>query len=588
MDPLATESSYYGSMSSSTSTDPVKRAASPATIRSVNSEIRHITSHTGAGTINFVDAKNTRDPNALLAEMGYQQQLNRGFSTFQTFGITMSIMGLLSSIASTAAQGLVGGPAFFVWGWFVGGFFILHVGYSLSEMCSSLPAASGPYLWVYYYAPVKWKESLSFLCGWSNCMALVGSVCSITSGLAVQVLSIVYIAKDGGYEITDARNFGVFLAFTVLQCLASCFPTNIISKMQTVSVWSNNILVIIFLIALPVGTWKSKTASFRDASFIFTKIENTSGWSNGWTFLFSGLMPSIWTIGALDSSVHMSEEVKNPVRAVPIGLMGSIAFCWIVGFIICIVICACMSEDIDSVLNSDSGQPIAQIFYDSMGKNWTIAFMSLCAFCQFLMGCSIMVAFSRQIWAFARDDGLPFSKQLKIVDKKTKIPLYSVIFSGIVSILLGLLILIGETASNALFSISIIGGYLAWSIPSLLRMTSGRDIFRPGPFFAGKNFSRVINVSAILFQWFVIVMDMFPANPNPDKTSMNYSVVINCGVWILSMVYYFTMKKGIFTGPKSDLEDDTELLDAIEDPNLDEVLAGYDGAGSQKMHRKDS
>ena len=48
---------------------------------------------------------------------------------------------------------------------------------------------------------------------------------------------------------------------------------------------------------------------------------------------------------------------------------------------------------------------MAQIIYDALGKKWAVAFMSLIAVGQYLMSVSIMIALSRQIWSFARDDG---------------------------------------------------------------------------------------------------------------------------------------------------------------------------------------
>jgi amino acid transporter len=80
----------------------------------------------------------------------------------------------------------------------------------------------------------------------------------------------------------------------------------------------------------------------------------------------------IWTIGAFDSCVHMSEEAANAARAVPYGIMMSIGSCWVLGFIIMIVIAACINPDLESVLGSGFGQPMAQIYYDACGKHATL------------------------------------------------------------------------------------------------------------------------------------------------------------------------------------------------------------------------
>ena len=57
----------------------------------------------------------------------------------------------------------------------------------------------------------------------------------------------------------------------------------------------------------------------------------------------------------------MSEEAANATKAVPYGILMSIGSCWLFGFILVIVIAACMSQDLESLLTSPFGQPMAQV-----------------------------------------------------------------------------------------------------------------------------------------------------------------------------------------------------------------------------------
>ncbi|KAL9593330.1 MAG: hypothetical protein Q9219_007601 [cf. Caloplaca sp. 3 TL-2023] len=52
---------------------------------------------------------------AVLAKLGYKQELRRNFSMIEVFGIAFSIMGLLPSIASSLAYSIPAGPAGMVW-----------------------------------------------------------------------------------------------------------------------------------------------------------------------------------------------------------------------------------------------------------------------------------------------------------------------------------------------------------------------------------------------------------------------------------------------------------------------------------------
>src|ERR1700712_2408923 len=106
-------------------------------------------------------------------------------------------------------------------------------------------------------------------------------------------------------------------------------------------------------------------------------------------------LSAIWTIGAFDSCVHMSEEAANATRAVPYGILMSIGSCWLFGWIIVIVLAACMSTDLEALLTTPFGQPMAQIYYDAVGKRGAIGLMTLLFIVQFFMGLSITVRYRR-------------------------------------------------------------------------------------------------------------------------------------------------------------------------------------------------
>ncbi len=497
-----------------------------------------------------IEAINAHDDNQLLAQIGYKPELKRYFSTLQVFGVAFSIMGLLPSIASVLGTALSGGSVGMIWGWACASVFIFLIGVSMAELGSAIPTSGGLYYWTYHYSPPSIKVPLSFLIGNSNSVALIGALCSVDYGLSNMVLAAVKLG-DSTFEITNAKVYGVFVATVVSHICVCSVASAFVSRLQTVSIISNLGLIVLFFIAVPIG--KSQRGGFNDAKYIFGDLENLSDWPNGWEFMLCW-MPAIWTIGAFDSCVHMSEEAKNASKSVPIGILGSISACGIIGFFIMIVIGACVSKDIASVVGTDLGQPMVQFILDCLGKKWALAFTALMIICQWLMGASILVAISRQIWSFARDHGLPFSRIIRVVNKKWSVPIRSVIFGGVVGIIMGLLCLIGSTAANALFSLYVAGNYFAWGMPIFCRMVWARDTFVPGPFFTGK-FSPFINWVTIFYIIFVIFLAMFPSNKSVDKETMNYTVVINVGVWILSMCYYAIYARKHYNGPRKTIDD---------------------------------
>ncbi|CAK7891892.1 GABA-specific permease [[Candida] anglica] len=526
-----------------------------------------------------IDAIMSTSDNQLLAEIGYKPELQRHFSTLQVFGVAFSIMGLLPSIASVLSTALTAGPAGALWGWVAASSFILTIGVGMAELGSSMPTSGGLYYWTNYFAPPKYKTVISYVVGNTNSIALVGALCSVDYGFAQEVLSVVVIAKDGDFTITPAKTYGVFVACVFCHILLTCAASKHCSRLQTASVIVNLGLIALFIIALPIGA----RPHFKDGAYIFGQLDNFSMWPKGWQFMLSW-MPSIWTIGAFDSCIHMSEEAHNATRAIPIGILGSISACFGLGTVILIVTLACIqTNDIEGhIIGSKFGQPMAQVIYDALGKDWAIVFMVLIAIAQFMMGASILTAISRQIWAFARDNGLPFSFWIKKVNKKLSVPINAVWFGGILAIILGLLCLIGPTAANALFSLYIAGNYFAWGSPIFFRLTSGKSKFKPGPFYMGDFWSPVISWTAVAFICFVIVMVMFPANPNPQSTTMNYTCVITPGVWILSLIYYFVYAHKHYHGPQKTVDIDESELEAEVYNGIDAKLESEEKA-SQKV-----
>lgn len=163
-----------------------------------------------------------------------------------------------------------------------------------------------------------------------------------------------------------------------------------------------------------------------------------------------------------------------------------------------------MGNDLESLLNSPIGQPMAAIFFNSFGQTGTLALWAIVVIVQcvpsilrstyevytrlwnrrYMMGTSMLLAASRQSFAFARDGALPFSGWLYRMNGYTKTPVNTVWFSAVLAGLLGLLAFAGPQAINAVFSISVIALYVAYSIPIVARFAFDND-FKPGPFYLG-------------------------------------------------------------------------------------------------------
>lgn len=120
----------------------------------------------------------------------------------------------------------------------------------------------------------------------------------------------------------------------------------------------------------------------------------------------------------------------------PFAIVSAISCAGLLGWLCIIVIVACMGSDLRSHLDSPYGQPMASIYALRLGKQGTLAIWSLIIVTQFAMGTSIVLACSRQMWAFSRDNGLPMSRLLKHLTKRA-VPVFAVWGAILCSVLLG-------------------------------------------------------------------------------------------------------------------------------------------------------
>ncbi|KAF9734691.1 hypothetical protein PMIN03_004135 [Paraphaeosphaeria minitans] len=541
------------------------------------------------GSLNGVaEGLASEDDAAVLAKLGYKQELRRNFGIIEVFGIAFSIMGLLPSIASTLAYSLPAGPAGLVWGWFTASAFIFVVGLAMADLGSAMPTSGGLYWWTHYFASPKTRNALSFLVGYSNTLGLVGGLCSIDYGFALMFVSVIVISRDGEWEPSNGIVYVVFMCCVLVHGVLASTISQAMAKLQTIFVIANFILIAATIIALPIGRKHER----NDGKYIFGHTDNLTTWSPGFAWFLTWLSP-IWTIGGFDSCVHMSEEASNATKAVPYGILMSIGSCWFFGWIVCIVLAACMTRDTSTLLESPFGQPMAQIYYDALGKHGALGMMSLLFIVQFLMGLSILVAVSRQSWAFSRDGALPFSSFFRRVSPRLLIPVRAVWGCVLVACVLGLLCLIAPAAASALFSLAVAANNVAWGTPILCRLVWGQKKFKPGPVYTGDKLSRPVGWLAVLFLLFGIVLAMFPASgPSPTPQTMNYTVVVNCAVWGGSLAYYFIDARKWFTGPKitlteADLTDEQQAVlreEGLQIEGVSTTVESVQGGGEKGEH----
>jgi len=187
------------------------------------------------------------------------------------------------------------------------------------------------------------------------------------------LLAAVSIGSDFNYVITTKTTIGVMAALTVLTGLVNSLSTYWMEKMTKTYVIFHVLVLVTCSIALLVMT-KPK----HDATYVFTNVDSPSGWTPvGFGFLF-GFLSVSWTMTDYDATAHITEEIDEPEIKAPWAISLAMLFTYLAGFLFNIVLCFCMGDPAE-ILASTLSQPVAQLFYNSLGKGGGI-FYTVCGF----------------------------------------------------------------------------------------------------------------------------------------------------------------------------------------------------------------
>ncbi|PPQ75687.1 hypothetical protein CVT26_001521, partial [Gymnopilus dilepis] len=463
----------------------------------------------------------------------------RNFTPVELFGITFSIIGLVPSLASVLVFGLpYGGTSSIVWGWTVCAFFLTAIALAIAELGSSAPTSGGLYYWTFKFSSPRWRRLLCWIVGYSNTTGNIAAVASVDWGCAVQITAAASIGSGLTFEATTAQAYGVYCALLLSHAVLCSLNPLVIARLQKPYIVLNIVLCLVFIIGLPIATPKE---FMNDAKYVFGTFRNVTDWNDG----------------AFDSTIHISEEARNANVAIPFALIAGTVLSIVIGWGVNVALAFCMGTDIENILSSPIGQPMATILFNSFGQKGTLAVWSGIIVVQYALGTSIASSlfFLCSGSSDKADGALPLSKWLYKIDDRTHAPTRCVWFTVTVAGLLGLLSFAGSNAIGAVFTLAVVCQYIVYCIPISARFLGGQEV-KPGPFRLGK-LSLPIAIIAVTFMTFFIVVFLFPADPNPGAGNMNYTVVVLGGALVLSIIYYFFPKYGgrhWFTGPVRTLE----------------------------------
>lgn len=181
----------------------------------------------------------------------------------------------------------------------------------------------------------------------------------------------------------------------------------------------------------------------------------------------------------------------------------------------------------------------------------TAGLSSLLVILNFASNLTSMAGASRQLFAFARDRGLPFSGWMSHVSPRFLVPTNAIVLSTIIACIFHCINIGSTIAWNIIMSVgsvALASSYLI-SIGCITWRRLRKLPLLPSPFSLGGRYGVIVNISALLFCALILVFAFFPPTPLPAPTSMNWAIVVYTGVLGVAGLYYVTRARHHYEGP---------------------------------------
>lgn len=285
----------------------------------------------------------------------------------------------------------------------------------------------------------------------------------------------------------------------------------------------------------------------NSAKEVFTSVVDNGGWGNVGVACIIGQVSVIYCNLGSDSAVHISEEVSDASLVVPRVMWYSYVFNVILGIITLITMLFCIGT-LDQAINAEI--PYIQLFLNTGSTAVAYVLLVILLLLIFSGNITALATTSREVFAFSRDKGFPFSRWLSQIEKKRHVPFNAVYAT---SFWVGVLCFInmGSTfAFNIIISLSLLALMSTYmlSIGCVLLKRIKNEPLPPARWSLGR-FGLPINAFAFLYAAFAIVVSSFPGSLPVSLSSANWAPAVWVGVMVLGLVCYFLHGRRHFTAP---------------------------------------
>jgi amino acid transporter len=278
-----------------------------------------------------------------------------------------------------------------------------------------------------------------------------------------------------------------------------------------------------------------------------------------------GFLLTMYTITGYDASAHVSEETHGADQSAPKGIWRSVFYSAVIGWLVLLAITFAIQRSKFGAI-STSAYPALTIFTTALSSAAAKAVILISTVGQLFCGMACVTSASRMTFAFSRDGAVPGHSLWRRLGKN-RTPTWAVLF---VCVFAWLITVPGyfpnskgaPVAFLAVTSISVIGLYIAYTIPVFLRWRKG-DAFDPGPWTLGKKY-RWNNLIATVWVSICVIIFCLPFTPAGvffkhgfTWSAVNYAPLVTIGVMLAVTAWYLGWAHKTFKGPIRTIDLDT-------------------------------
>lgn len=471
-----------------------------------------------------------------LHSMGYAQELSRRMSGFSNFAISFSIICILAGGITSFQLGFsaAGGASIGI-GWPLSCAFSLIVAASMGQIASAYPTAGG----LYHWSSILGGRAWGWATAWFNLLGLIFVVSSVDVGVWILFINLI-----GPMLGMDPAQYGLasqIVAVAIIVASQALFNHMGIRATTILTDFSG---YLIFVVAIILTIAMLAYAPSIDISRLFTFTNNSGDagggvWpqSNSMLMMFLlGLLLPAYTVTGFDASAHTSEETRQAAVNVPKGMLRSVFWSFLFGYImICSFVLAMPST-------ADAAKQGGNVFFWLLDGSSTPAILKKLLYIgivisNYLCALAGLTSLSRMIFAFARDGGFPFSKWLRHVSPAHRTPVNAIWIGAVLAFISTLY----SPAFATLASGCAIFLYLSYVMPVAAGiLAEGKTWTKKGPFKLG-GLSKPFAVIAILGALLLFFIGVQP----PNNLLINYTI----GLLILMAILWFGVARKRFPGP---------------------------------------